>query len=88
MERNKSIVVYQYTGPGKMKVVNYQSIYRVLETILAIEIILLVFGSVTIFNLSPIELRVFYWTIVPWSIVITAPLWFVVRHKVKSAEPA
>jgi len=67
---------------------NYQRVYKVLETALAAETILLVFGSVTIFNLSPIELRIFYWTIVPWSIVITAPLWFVVRHKVKSTESA
>lgn len=65
---------------------NYQRIYKVLETALAIEIILLIYGGVAIFNLSPIVLRIFYWIIVPWSIVITAPFWFVARYKVKSVE--
>jgi hypothetical protein len=66
----------------------YRKLYKVLETTLAIEIILLIYGSVAIVNLSPFVLRIFYWTIVPWSIVVTAPFWLIVRHKVKSAEHA
>ena len=64
----------------------YRKIYKVLETILAIEILLWLFGAFTVAYFSPPSEKFFYWTVVPWSIVITAPFWLIARYKVKSAE--
>jgi len=55
-------------------------IYKVLETVLASEIILFILGGVFVTNLDPIPLRIFYWIVIPWSILITGILFLIVRH--------
>jgi hypothetical protein len=55
-------------------------IYKVLETMLVSEIILLILGGVFVSNLHPFLLRIFYWIVIPWSILITGILFIIVRH--------
>ncbi len=55
-------------------------IYKVLETMLVSEIILLILGGVFVSNLHPFQLRIFYWIVIPWSILITGILFIIVRH--------
>jgi hypothetical protein len=55
-------------------------IYKILETVLVSEIILFLLGGIFVTNLNPIPLRIFYWTVIPWSILITGILFLIVRH--------
>ncbi|TFG96102.1 hypothetical protein E4H12_11835 [Candidatus Thorarchaeota archaeon] len=61
-----------------------RKIFKILETLLAIEILLLIYGSATIAYWFPLELIFFYFIIIPLSILITGPLWFIFRKKLKS----
>jgi hypothetical protein len=88
------MVVLRYKGKRGSKAVHhrrkiamrYLTIFKVLEIVLVVEVTLLIFGWVAIFNLHPIEVRLFFHSIIPWCVVITAPFWFVFRKKLRSLE--
>ncbi|MHA1422914.1 MAG: hypothetical protein ACTSSD_12550 [Candidatus Thorarchaeota archaeon] len=54
--------------------------YKILETVLVSEIILLIGGGLYVFNLSPLALRIFYWRLLPWLTLITGILFLIVRY--------
>ncbi|MGY5858909.1 MAG: hypothetical protein RTU63_06035 [Candidatus Thorarchaeota archaeon] len=54
--------------------------YKILETVLVSEIILLIWGGLFVFNLSPFSLRIFYWIVLPWLTLITGILFLIVRY--------
>ncbi|MGY5872403.1 MAG: hypothetical protein RTV72_09170 [Candidatus Thorarchaeota archaeon] len=55
-------------------------IYKILETVLASEIILLILGGVFVTNMHPIPLQILYGFLIPWSFLITIVLFLIVRH--------
>jgi len=54
--------------------------YKILETVLVSEIILLVLGGVVVTNMHPFVLRILYWIIIPWSTLITGILFLIIRY--------
>ena len=54
--------------------------YRILETVLVSEIILLILGGFFVTNMDPIPLRILYWIVIPWSILITGLLFLMLHH--------
>ena len=55
-------------------------IYKILETVLVSEIILFILGGFFVTNMHPFQLCIFYWIVIPWSILITGILFLIVRH--------
>lgn len=55
-------------------------IYKVLETILVSEILLLLYGGIFVTNMHPVLLRIFHWIVIPWSTLITGILFLIVGY--------
>jgi hypothetical protein len=55
-------------------------IYKILETVLVSEIILFLLGGVFVTNMHPVPLRILYWFVIPWALLITALLYLILRN--------
>jgi len=55
-------------------------IYKILETVLVSEIILLLLGGLFVFNMHPFPLRFLYWVAIPWATLITGILFLIIRY--------
>ena len=58
----------------------FDNIYKILETALASEIILFLLGGIFVTNMHPVPLRILYWFIIPWALLITALLYLILRN--------
>ena len=55
-------------------------IYKILQTVLASEIILFILGGVFVTNMHPFPLQFLYWVLIPWVTLITGVLFLIVRY--------
>ena len=55
-------------------------VYKILETVLVSEIILFLFGGIFVTNMNPVPLRILYWFVIPWALLITGVLFLIIRH--------
>jgi hypothetical protein len=67
------------SSDSKTLILNIETVYKVLETILVSEIILFLIGGVLVTNLSPYPLQILYGVLIPWAIVITGLLFLIAR---------
>ena len=57
-----------------------ETIYKILETVLVSEIILLLLGGIIVTNMHLLPLRILYWIVIPWATLITGVLFLIVRY--------
>jgi len=75
-EKNQS---WRYSEKN-LKLTKIDIIYKILETALVSEIVLYIYGGFTIAYWFPAPLVIFYWFVLPWSILITGVLFLIIRH--------
>jgi hypothetical protein len=79
-DENKSLSALSNVHPFESKVctLSVGLLYKIIETVLASEIILFLIGGFLVTNLSPSPLQILYWVLIPWSIVVTGLLFLIV----------